>query len=153
MERKTSSLSFSIDNILYGRPSQSKATEGRRSWNYCNQNCGIIEPTACTIRGCCQECPEMGFCVSESYSDRIRPTKHRNSFEDLEGKRFIQNVSSAHEKRNYVGISQKCGSEQLCHRSLSQFLKLKLQAFFILQYRLVSFPLSKAVWSALLRIV
>ena len=83
MERKTSTLSFSIESILYGRPNKSKVTEEiRRNWKYCNQSCGIMDPQPCSIRGCCQEC----LCISDSYSDRIQSAKHRNCLEDHEGK-------------------------------------------------------------------
>ena len=83
MEVKNSALSFSIENILYGRPSKSKGTEGiRRSWKYCNQSYGIMDSQPCSFRGCYHDC----ICVAENYSDRLQSSKHRNSLEDHEGK-------------------------------------------------------------------
>lgn len=88
MDKRPSNLSFSIDNILYGRSSKSSEARGRTVGVECPaQGCAMNFEFPCTVRGRVHECHCMELCVSERCPDGIKAEKHRRRFElaDCEG--------------------------------------------------------------------
>ena len=86
MEKRTSNLSFSIENILYGRSSKTSEARGRAVECHA-ERCAMNFEFPCTVRGCVQECRCMELCVSERCPDEMKAEKHRRRFElaDCEG--------------------------------------------------------------------
>ena len=86
MEKRPSNLSFSIENILYGRSSKTSEARGRTVECHA-EGCAMNFEFPCTVRGCVQECRCMELCVSERCPNGITAEKHRRRFElaDCEG--------------------------------------------------------------------